>query len=91
MTTEQIFKSLTHAPYTEYNYKFGFNGSDGHSIFHQAGNLNTNNMILAMFCPLRLTIIDSTLVWEINRPNSPLSRKNYFYKLERNHTNPCTH
>ena len=53
MIREQIFKSLTHAPSTEYllTIKFGFDGSCGHSIFHQAGNLNKNNKIFAMFCP----------------------------------------
>ena len=38
-------------------------------------------MILAMFCPLRLTALDGTIVWEVNRPNSPISLRAIFLQL----------
>ena len=82
-TTKRILDCLPVTSNPDYllTIKFGFDGSGGHSIFHQAGNVNTNNMILAMFCPLRLTALDGTIVWEVNRPNSPTSQRAIFLQL----------
>ena len=53
ITAKQIFNCVTNVPSSDSEYiltiKFGFDGSGVHSIFHQAGNVETNNMILAMF------------------------------------------
>ena len=46
------------------NIKYGFDGSGGHAIFNQLGNCATNNMVMAMFCPLSITSRDgSTIFW----------------------------
>ena len=34
--------------------KYGFNGSGGHSMFNQLNNTKTHNMILTIFCPLKI-------------------------------------
>ena len=36
------------------NIKFGFDGSGSHSIFNQQKNEQTNNIIMTMFCPLKM-------------------------------------
>ena len=35
--------------------KYGFDGSGSHSIYRQKNNAQTNNMILTVFCPLKIT------------------------------------
>ena len=53
------------------NIKYGFDGSGGHTMYNQIGNCSTNNMILAMFCPLSVATKDiNDILWTQNAPNS---------------------
>ncbi|XP_063677373.1 uncharacterized protein LOC134813500 [Bolinopsis microptera] len=38
----------------EVTFKAGFDGSGGHSIFNQKGSAATNNIIMAMICPISI-------------------------------------
>ena len=58
------------------NIKFGFDGSGGHAIFNQVGNSSSNNMIMAMFCPLSISNQDGTnIFWQQRAPNSEFSQR----------------
>ena len=37
------------------NIKYGFDGSGSHAIFNLLGNCETNNIIMALFCPLSIS------------------------------------
>ena len=58
ITTNRIFQDLAsidiHSTSLQMNMKFGFDGSGSHAIYNQSNNVNTNNMILTMFCPLTI-------------------------------------
>ena len=58
------------------NIKFGFDCSGSHAIYNQLNNIQTNNIIIAMFCPLSLVSSDGFLkVWEQPSPNNPLTHR----------------
>ena len=63
--------------------KYGFDGSGSHGIYRQKNNAQTNNMILTVMCPLKLTKIDSTAdkIWEEISPNSPLTQRPLMLQL----------
>ena len=54
--------------------KFGYDGSGGHKIYNQQINVNTNNTIMAMFCPLKITE-NGNIIWEQEVPNSEFSQR----------------
>ena len=49
--------------------KYGFDGSGGHSIFHQLEKVDTNNIIIVMFCPLSITDDQGNSIWNQDSPN----------------------
>lgn len=55
--------------------KFGFDGSGSHAIYNQKNNEQTNNMIMTMFCPLRLTDSSNNIIFQQPLPNSTLSQR----------------
>ena len=55
--------------------KFGFDWSGSHSIYNQVNNVQTNNIILTMFCPLAIENADGIKVWEQKFPNAPQSQR----------------
>ena len=55
--------------------KFGFDGSGSHSIYNQLNNVQTNNIILTMFCPLAIENSDGITVWEQAAPNAPNTQR----------------
>ena len=61
----------------EVKLKFRFNYTSWtHPKFNQTGNINWNDMILAMFCPLQL------VNWEINHPYSMIvTSSHYFFQI----------
>ena len=54
--------------------KYGFDGSGSHSIYNQKNNVNTNNMILTVFCPLDIHD-QQKKVWEEVSPNIPQTQR----------------
>ena len=55
--------------------KYGFDGSGSHSMFHQVNNTETNNMILTMFSPLKLSDSTGQIIWEQQFPNAAHSQR----------------
>ena len=55
--------------------KFGFDGSGSHAIYQQVNNVDTNNMILVMFCVLKLQSDSKDLIWEEPCPNNPVTHR----------------
>ena len=55
--------------------KFGFDGSGSHAIYNQVNNQNTNNMILSVFCPLKIEDSAGESVWIQSSPNAPLTQR----------------
>ena len=55
--------------------KFGFDGSGGHAIFNQLKNVMTNNMIIAMFCPISIKGNQNNILWEQQHPNAATSQR----------------
>ena len=55
--------------------KYGFDGSGSHAIYRQKDNVQTNNMILTVFCPLELTTNDGEKIWEEISPNVPQTQR----------------
>ena len=69
VTAARIFSSLDEKKFqdvtiVDQKFKFGFDGSGSHSIFNQANSVDTNNMILTMFCPLKWLGNSSNVLWE---------------------------
>lgn len=60
--------------------KFGFDGSGNHSIYNQKGNMDTNNLIMATFCPLELSH-GKMLLWKETSLNSPNSHRPIMIQL----------
>ena len=54
--------------------KFGFDGSGSHSIYNQINNMQTNNIIMTMFCPLVIEDSNGSAVWSNDSPNDPLTQ-----------------
>ena len=55
--------------------KFGLDGSGRHNIYRQLNNVETNNLILYMFCPLEIRSANGCLVWEQEKPNSAQTQR----------------
>ena len=55
--------------------KFGFDGSGGHALYNQKNNVNTNNLILAMFCPLLIRDGEDNVIWEQKTPNAATAQR----------------
>ena len=53
----------------EVTFKAGFDGSGGHSIFNQKGSAATNNIIMAMICPISIRF-GGDIVWTQPLPQS---------------------
>lgn len=80
ITSSQIFKvidlNLENFEHLTLDIKFGFDGSGGHKIFHQVGNMDTENLIMSMFCPLKLyDSANKSVLWEQSAPNSEFSSR----------------
>ena len=43
--------------------KFGFEGSGSHPMYKQINKVNTNNIILTMFCPLEIIDCGNVRIW----------------------------
>ena len=55
--------------------KFGFDGSGSHAIYNQINNADTNNIIMTMFCALKLITNQNTVIYEQPLPNFALSQR----------------
>ena len=55
--------------------KYGCDGSGSHAIYRQINNAQTSNIILTMFCPLKLKTDGGVVLWEQKTPNSPLTHR----------------
>ena len=55
--------------------KFGCDGSGSHAIYRQVNNAQTNNMVMTMFCPLKLKTDEGDVLWEQKTPNNPLTHR----------------
>ena len=87
ITTEQINKSINLCPSKLPNdkqilmkIKIGFDGSGNHSVYHQKGNMDTNNFIMATFWPLELSL-GKMLLWKEPSPNLPKSHRAIMIQL----------
>eukprot|EP00088_Acartia_fossae_P039914 TRINITY_DN4153_c0_g1_i1.p1 TRINITY_DN4153_c0_g1~~TRINITY_DN4153_c0_g1_i1.p1 ORF type:complete len:755 (-),score=121.41 TRINITY_DN4153_c0_g1_i1:80-2179(-) len=79
-TTEQLMKVLKIdidvARTLQLSCKYGFDGSGGHKIYQQQGNMNTENLILCMFCPLMLEdTATGEILWKQSAPNSDFAQR----------------
>ena len=80
VTAKQIFENLStnnvviKTNSLHMNIKYGFDGSGSHAIFNQINNVETNNIILNMFCALDITENES-VVWKETSPNHPLTHR----------------
>ena len=52
-------------------YKWGLDGSSGHTKWKQAGGVDDDQVVVTSLVPLRLTTEDGTVVWTNRTPNSP--------------------
>ena len=55
--------------------KFGFDGSGSHAIYNQVNNIQTNNIIMSMVCPLSIETSAGNVVWTQDSPNDPRSQR----------------
>ena len=53
--------------------KYGCDGSGSHAIYRQLNNAKTNNMVMTMFCPLKLKSDKGDVLWEQKSPNNLLT------------------
>ena len=76
-TISRVLETAPEFESTDLNlmYKFGFDGSGGHSIFNQVNNDETNNLILTVVCPLELKDNFGQVVWTEPSPNAPKSQR----------------
>ena len=59
--------------------KDGVDGSGSHPIYHQRNNVNSNNMILYMFCLLTIVDVNTDIaIFTENQPNSPHAMRPLF-------------
>ena len=78
ITAKRIFQDIDESKLSSNNnmkIKFGFDGSGSHAIYHQVNNVESNNMILSVFCPLRIENEIGETSWIQNSPNAPLSQR----------------
>ena len=66
--------------------KFGFDGSGSHSIFNLATSVDTNNIILTMFCSLKLLGNCNSVLWEQPSPNSPHTQRPVGLQMGKEHS-----
>ena len=74
ITIKQILLTLDELPAPQplvFHFKDGLDGSGNHSIYNQVGNKHTNNMILYMFTPLKISTGDGSEIWYEQSPCSP--------------------
>ena len=62
--------SIVSSGLIKYSIKAGFDGSGSHSIFNQKGNMETNNIIMTMMCPLSIQTEDNVILWKEENPES---------------------
>ena len=55
--------------------KFGFDGSGSHAIYNQVNNVQTNNIVMTMFCPLSIENSDASRIWNQESPNAAKSQR----------------
>lgn len=81
---EVTFKQIVHLENFEFKgncsglqmeIKFGFDGSGGHKMFHQLNNVNTNNIIMALFCVLKVADKDGNVLWKQQSANSEFAQR----------------
>ena len=72
---ENILINVDSSTEIKLKIKFGFDGSGSHSIFNQINNVQSNNIILTMFCPITIESIDGTILWSQDSPNVPYSQR----------------
>lgn len=66
--------------------KFGFDGSGGHAIYNQLKNVMTNNLIIAMFCPLSIKDNKDNTLWKQQHPNAATSYRPVMIEKEKEST-----
>ena len=81
MTVDRILQSQNILPKeiagneVEVETKYGFDGSGSHSMLNQSNNVGTNNIIMTMICPLKLSDRNGTQLYIQNYPNAPLTHR----------------
>ena len=79
ITVSRILMTVTdldlHSQNLNVKIKYGFDGSGGHSIYHQLNNVSTNNLIIAMFCPLSISNEKGEIIWVQDAPNVATSQR----------------
>ena len=92
ITVEQILKldipTIETGKELKFFIKYGYDGSGGHKVFNQSGNMDTNSIIMVMFCPLKLQQDDQT-IWEQICPNSEFSQRPLMLQLGKESTTNC--
>ena len=80
ITLKQILKTLPSLPPSgtlTFSFKDGCDGSGSHSIYNQQQNQDTNNIIIYMFTPLKVTDSEDkpNTIWKELSPCSPHSSR----------------
>eukprot|EP00112_Aurelia_sp_Birch-Aquarium-sp1_P022767 Seg653.3 transcript_id=Seg653.3/GoldUCD/mRNA.D3Y31 product="hypothetical protein" protein_id=Seg653.3/GoldUCD/D3Y31 len=87
MTVNRILETLpedalpTTSSQLTAKFKDGVDGSGSHPIYNQQGNIETNNIIMYMFCPLSLEDDTGKELWKEQTPNSPSANRPLFLLL----------
>ena len=72
---EKYISQIQITPVLTLKIKFGFDGSGSHSVFNQVNNIQSNNIVLTMFCPLEIQDANKNTLWHHNSPNDPNSQR----------------
>ena len=82
-TLNSLFSKIVNLPdKVNVFLKDGVDGSGGHAIYQQLGNQQTHNIIMYMFCVLRITNSDSDMVlFEEEKKTSPFAMRPLFLVL----------
>ena len=71
LTAERIFEGTpsTQLPSSAVmDIKYGCDGSVSHAIYRQLNYAQTNNMVMTMFCPLKVESNEGKVLWEQKSP-----------------------
>ena len=84
-TLNSLFSKMVNLPdKVNVFLKDGVDGSGGHAIYQQLGNQQTHNIIMYMFCVLRITNSDSDMVlFEEEKKASPFAMRPLFLVLSK--------
>ena len=87
MTVKRILETLpenalsTTSSQLTAKFKDGVDGSGSHPIYNQQGNVQTNNIIMYIFCPLSLEDDTGKELWKELTPYSPSANRPLFLLL----------